>query len=56
MRKKSLVRDITVQPNECEEFILISVRLLTSLKTEIDALRAQCGLPSRVWEAPKADV
>jgi len=53
MRERDYVKSITVQPGDCEDFMLVPVRFLTSLREEIDGLRQQLGLPARQWE-PRA--
>lgn len=53
--RESFMKSITVQPNETEEFALVPVRLLQSLREEIDDLRTQLGLPERQWEQASAD-
>lgn len=45
---------LTVQASECEDFVLVPVSLLKSLRAEIDELRDSLGLPKRLWETPLA--
>lgn len=47
-------KTFTVQPGDCEDFVLAPVSLINSLRNEIDGLRAQLGLPARVWTAETA--
>lgn len=57
-RRHAFTKSITVQERDCEDFVLVPVKFLHSLRDEIDGLRAQLRLPPRQWTsvpAPEVD-
>lgn len=54
-RRQEFTKSITVQESECEDFLLVPVSFLKSMRKEIDGLRAQLGLSPRQWEPAPAD-
>jgi hypothetical protein len=51
--RESFMDSITVR--DVEDFVLVPVAFLKSLRDEVDGLRAQLGLPARSWEPARTD-